>query len=136
MAYTVTYKPILIKNTILIDPRVTQRAQDFVVQFMRDRIADVKPYPPPRPKQRYRRTFRLFTGWFLNIIQNPSAFIVEASNVAHDNKGFYMSKVQGPNQIPLHEQTGWERIDENTVNNRALFKAGLDAIFASAIRRP
>src|SRR5262245_49135718 len=134
MAYRVAFKPIFV-NPNRIDPRTVVAAQDYVRGFMDARIKEIKVYPPRPPHSRYVRTGRLFAGWFLNIVQLPDAYTVEAVKLAHDTRQFYMQKVQGRQQLPMHALTGWERIDENVVNHRAVFVGDLRRIFGNSIRK-
>lgn len=134
MAYSISYRPIVV-NPQRIDPRVHEAAKAYVRDFMSKRINEIRPYPPPPPHSRYRRTGKLFAGWFLDISETGGTYTVIASNVAHDMREYYMSKVQGPGQIPMHAITGWERIDENVVNHRAMFQSDVQRIYDRAIRR-
>lgn len=63
-------------------------------------------YPPPRPRSRYVRTYKLLNSWQYRRIRNGAIISNEAKN---DRGVFYPIYVISDWQTAVHTETGWPK---------------------------
>lgn len=109
--YQVTFKPIVPRlDRPLIEPRILMRELDVVAsRWAREFIDVIKTYPPPKKRGVYVRTGRLGASWRVAQDTNGDRHVTYVVNSVRDihTGAYYMQRVQGMKQIPMHRRTGW-----------------------------
>lgn len=109
--YHVQFKPILAKlDRPLIDNAILMRELDAVAhRWAREFIEVIKVYPPPKKRGIYVRTGRLGASWRVAQSTSGDRHVTYVVNAVRDiyTGAYYMQRVQGMKQIPMHRRTGW-----------------------------
>lgn len=112
--YNVTFKPIVPKlDKPLLDMHTLMPELEAAsMEWADDFINVIKVYPPPKKRGVYVRTGRLGTNWKPQLHREPTRLVTYIVNAVRDPKtgAYYMQRVQGITQIPMHKRTGWTNV--------------------------
>jgi hypothetical protein len=112
--YSVGFKPIVAKlDKGFVDvPRLEHELEAVSKQWAEEFIAVIKVYPPPKKNGSYVRTGRLGANWRPAQRREYNKLITYVVNAVRDplTGAYYMQRVQGISQIPMHKRTGWMNV--------------------------
>lgn len=92
---------------------IPETLQWTIESFGKQAFEDMRFYPPQQSHMRYKRTYRLYSGWRLEV---KKTFFQLGNSV------WYAPLVQSTDQLPVHRETGWLTDEEELYNLDAVNK--------------
>lgn len=74
------------------DTRALEIVEPIFDSLHDDVLDDLRQYPAPPPNSRYKRTYRLYNSWQVNLVPATGGFTIEILNDARDKRGRPYSK--------------------------------------------
>lgn len=112
--YHVAFKPIVAKtDKALLDiPKLEKELEAVTKRWAEEFIDVIKVYPAPKKHGKYVRTGRLGANWKAVQRREYNKLITSVVNAVRDplTGAYYMQRVQGISQIPMHKRTGWRNV--------------------------